>query len=150
MPSIRSEVIYSATAVASGTTGTETAITLTRSSDLTATTTGTSFVFPSGKSFRITGIVLASRGHNTATAQVTTFNLRVNTGGAVTTTSTPILLKFRTMTGATANAVDRVVLNFNEPLQLVGDGTAQFGITANAVFTTNAPTWDVLITGYEY
>lgn len=26
----------------------------------------------------------------------------------------------------------------------------QITFTANAVFTTNAPTWDVLMIGYEY
>jgi hypothetical protein len=35
-------------------------------------------------------------------------------------------------------------------IEIVGDGTLQLGITAAATFVTNAPTWDVLIVGYEY
>ena len=97
-----------------------------------------------------TTTTVGSRGHNTATAQVTTFSLRINTGGAVTTGSTPKILNIRTMNGATANAVDRITIPFADPYIIYGDGTLQFGMTANAVFVTNAPTWDVLITGYEY
>jgi hypothetical protein len=32
----------------------------------------------------------------------------------------------------------------------VGDGTLQIGVTALATYTTNAPTWDVQIIGYEF
>jgi hypothetical protein len=35
-------------------------------------------------------------------------------------------------------------------MEFAGNGTIQFGVTANAVFVTNAPTWDVTITGFEY
>ena len=35
-------------------------------------------------------------------------------------------------------------------LEIPGDGTLQFGVTAAATYTTNAPTWDVVIIGYEY
>lgn len=145
----RKNVTFYANAVASGTTGTETAITLTRSAGTDATTTGTSFAPTTNKMLFITSITFASRGHNTATAQVTTFSFRINTAGAVTTSSTPIVLKARTATPATANAWDRITIPFSEPFEIWGDGTLQIGVTANAVFTTNAPTWDVLITGFE-
>ena len=140
-----------ANAAASGTTGTETAITLTTSQSLgSATTTGTSFTPTSGKTFRITGITFGSRGNATATTQVTTFTIRVNTAGAVTTTSAAIY-SARTATPATASAWDRVSFPLgNEGIEIAGNGTVQFGVTASAVFTTNAPTWDVSITGYEY
>lgn len=141
---------FYATGVASGSTGVETAISLTKSADNAATSSAASFVVTSGKRFRITAISVASRGNSTATAQVTTFNLRVNTAGAVTTGSTPIQLAIRTATPATASAWDRVQLPIPEGLEIAGDGTLQFGITANAVFVTNAPTWDVAIFGYEY
>lgn len=140
-----------ATGAAAGATGTETAITLTRSgSPGAATTTGTSFTPTSGKRFRITSVTFASRGNATATAQVTTFALRVNTAGAVTTTSN-ITVAARTATPGTALAWDRFILQLpDEGIEIAGNGTVQFGVTANAVFTTNAPTWDALITGYEY
>lgn len=150
MPSQRTEIIYSATAIASGTTGTETAITMTKSVGTSATTSASSFAITAGKAYRITSITFASRGHNTATAQVTTFSFRINTSGAVTTSSTPIILKARTATPATANSWDRFTITLSDPIIIDGDGTLQFGVTANAVFVTNAPTWDVLITGYEY
>jgi len=141
-----------ANGAASGTTGTETAITLTKSAAPgSATTSASSFVVTSGKRFRITSITFATRGNNTATAQVTTFNLRVNTAGAVTTSSN-IAFSARSATPATANAWDRTtVFTFVDAgIEIVGDGTLQFGVTAAATFTTNAPTWDVQITGYEY
>lgn len=143
-----------AVAAAAGTTGTETAITLTKSAGTAATSTAASFTVTSGKVFRITSIAVATRGNNTATAQATTFNLRVNTGGAVTTSTTPIVIALRSATPATANSWDRVSLPMDSTgggvLELTGDGTLQFGITAAATYVTNAPTWDVWITGYEY
>lgn len=144
---------FYATGVASGATGVETAVPLAKAGTLGAAPAGAanSLVPASGKRFRITSITFCSRGHATATAQVTTFNLRVNSAGAVATTSTGILLQARVATPATASAWDRVTFNFEgEGPELIGDGTLQWGLTANAVFTTNAPTWDALITGYEY
>lgn len=140
-----------ASGAASGTTGTETAITLTRStSPGAATGTGTSFTPTSGKRFRVTSLSIGSRGHATGTAQISTFTLRVNTAGATITTSNAVL-QARVATPATALAWDRWQFAVNDDgLELVGDGTLTFGMTANAVFVTNAPTWDVVITGYEY
>lgn len=146
-------VQFYATAAAAGATGVETAIALAKAGSLGSAPAGgaNSLTPPSGKRFRITTITFAARGHATATAQVTTFNIRVNAAGAVATGSAGILLQVRVATPATALAWDRITLNFEgEGPELVGDGTLQWGVTANAVFTTNAPTWDVLITGYEY
>lgn len=146
----RTQFRFYATAVASGTTTTETIFTLTKSSGTAATTTATTFTPTSGKTFRITGITFASRGNATATAQVTKFSLRVNTAGACVVTSTPIIYSANTATAAVASAYDR----FSPPMidgdEIAGNGTLQWCLTANAVFVTNAPTWDVLITGYEY
>jgi hypothetical protein len=142
-----------ATGVAAGATGVETAINLAKAGTLGSApaAAAASLTPPSGKRFRITSITFASRGHATATAQVTTFNIRVNAAGAVTTSSTGILLQARTATPATALAWDRFTITFEDDgPELIGDGTLQWGVTANAVFTTNAPTWDVLITGYEF
>jgi len=147
----RTELRFYAVAAAAGATTVETAITLTKSSGTSATTTGASFVVTSGKRFKITHLSIATRGNATATAQTTTFNLRQNTAGAVTTTSTPVILSARSATPATASAWDRYVITLpDDGIELVGDGTMQFGITAAATFTTNAPTWDVVIIGYEY
>lgn len=146
----RTELRFYAVAAASGSTGTETAITLTKSSGTAATTTANSFVVTTGKKFRINHISVATRGHATATIQTTTFNLRVNPAGGVGTSSTPIILSLRSATPATASAWDRYVLPIADGIEIPGDGTLQFGITAAATFTTNAPTWDVTITGYEY
>jgi len=141
-----------AIAAAAGTTTTETAITLTRSgAPGAATSAAASFTPTSGKRFRITSISVATRGNATATAQTTTFNLRVNTAGAVATTSN-VWLALRSATPATASAWDRTnYLNVDgDGPEILGDGTVQFGITAAATYTTNAPTWDVSILGYEY
>lgn len=147
----RTVLAYWAVGAASGATGVETAITLSRSNAPGATvTTGTSFAPATGKRFRLTSFSVATRGNNTATAQTTTFSLRVNTGGAVTTSSA-VMLAARSATPATANAWDRVTLTWSgDGPEIVGDGTLQFGMTAAATYTTNAPTWDVTITGYEY
>lgn len=141
---------FYAVAAAAGTTTTETAITLTKSSGTSATTTGTSFVVTNGKRFRITQIFVSTRGNSTATIQTTTFNLRINTAGAVTTSSTPIVLAARSATPATASAYDRAQITIPDGYEILGDGTLQFGITAAATYVTNAPTWDVNIVGFEY
>lgn len=146
----RTAVMYYAVAAAAGATNTETAITLTKASGTAATSTGTSFVITSGKIFRIIAITFATRGHNTATAQTTAFKFRINTGGAVITSTTPIILSMRSATPATANAWDRVIVPLPDGIEIAGDRTLQFGITAAATYTTNAPTWDVTIIGFEY
>jgi hypothetical protein len=151
--SSRTIVQFYAAGVAAGTTGTETAISLTKAGTLGAAAAAgvVSLTPPSGKRFRITSMTFASRGHATATAQISNFTLRVNAGGAVTTSSTGVAFTVRTATPATALAWDRFFVSFNgDGPELVGDGTLQWGITANAAYTTNAPTWDVFITGYEY
>jgi hypothetical protein len=149
----RTLVQYYATGVAAGATGVETLISLTKAGTLGGTPPAAagSQLVPTGKRFRITSITFAARGNATATAQVTTFALRVNAAGAVTAASAGIAFLARLATAAVALAWDRLTLTFEDDgPELVGDGTLQFGISANAVFVTNAPTWDVLITGYEF
>jgi len=140
-----------AVSVASGATNTETAITLTSAGTTGgASSSAASFTVTAGKRFRITSIAFATRGNSTATAQLTTFTLRVNSAGAVTTTSNP-LIAATTATPAVALDWDRVSFNFgDEGPEIVGDGTLQFGLTARSTFTTNAPTWYATITGYEF
>lgn len=146
----RVQVNYYAVATAAGSTGTETLFTLTKSSGTASTTTATTFVPTSGKKFRITSLSFATRGNATATIQTTTFNLRINTAGACLVSSTPIVLSARSATPATASAWDRILLPIPDGFEIAGDGTMQFCVSAAATYTTNAPTWDVTITGYEY
>jgi hypothetical protein len=146
----RTHVNYYATAVAAGATGVETILTLTKASGTSATATATTEVPASGKTFRITSITFASRGNATATAQVTTFNFRINTGGACVVTSTPITFSARTATAAVASDWDRFQLPLPDGYEIAGNGTLNFCITANSTFVTNAPTWDVMVTGFEY
>lgn len=146
----RTHVNFYASGVASGSTGTETAITMTKSSGTSSTSSAASFVVTSGKTYRITSITFGTRGNATGTAEVSTFVIRINTGGGVTTSSTPVVLSARSGAAATALAYDRISIDLADGYEIAGDGTLQFGVTANSVFSTNAPTWDVLITGYEY
>lgn len=146
----RTNINLFAVGVAAGATGVETAITLTKSAGVAATTAAASFVITNGKTFRITSISFATRGHATATAQATTFSIRVNAAGAVVTTSTPVVLAARSATGPVASDWDRYTIPLGDGFEIAGNGTIQFGVTANAVYVTNAPTWDVTITGFEY
>jgi hypothetical protein len=146
----RVNLVFYATAVAAGASGVETAITLNKAADTGATSAAVSFVITNGKRFRISSILVATRGDATATAQQTIFNFRINTGGAVTTSSIPIVFSARSATPATANAWDRFWLPIPDGLEFLGNGTVQFGMTAAATYAINAPTWDVLITGFEY
>lgn len=144
--------------VASGATGVETAITLNRVAGMggsgigaVATSSAASFVPSSGKHIVITSILFATRGNSVATAQISTLSLRLNTGGAVTTSSTPILYQVQSATPVTASAYDRALVTFPNGYEiLTADGIMQIGVTAKSIFTTNAPTWDIVITGYEY
>lgn len=146
----RTAISFYANAVASGTTGTETLITLTQSKGTAATSAAASYTITNGKTLRILAIIVGSRGHSTATAQITTFNLRMNTGGACVVGSTPILLGVATATPATSLAWDRATIPVGDGYDIVGNGTIAICISANAVFTTNAPTWFVNIVGYEF
>jgi len=146
----RTAIIFSAAGVASGATTVETAITLVKSAGTAATSSAASFVVTSGKRFRITGISVGTRGNAIATIQTTTFNFRLNTAGAVTTSSTPILFSNRSATPATASAYDRFIIPIPDGYEILGDGTLQIGMTAVATFAVNAPTWDVFIIGFEY
>lgn len=147
----RVDIRLFAVAAAAGTTTTETLLTLTKSSGTAATATATSFVITSGKRFKITHISFATRGNTSAGAQTTTFSIRVNTAGAIATTTTPIILSARSATPATASAWDRYVVTLpGDGVEILGDGTLQFGVTTNSTYTTNAPTLDATIIGYEY
>lgn len=147
----RTAISFYATNVALGTTTTETAITMTKSAGTGATSSAASFVVTSGKRFRITSIVVAMRSAS-AVACVVTFNFRINTGGAVTTSSTPVVLAASVATSASsALQWDRSTFNIPEGYEILGDGTLQIGLTANATFASGTtPNVFVNIIGYEY
>ena len=128
---------------------TEDLITFNFAQGTAAPTSGTSFVIPNGQTLRITSLIIEARGSSTATAQTSVFALRVNTAGAITTGST-LMYRARVATPATANAVDRITITFPHGLDIVGNGTVQFGMTAQSTYVTNAPTWFVHANGFLF
>jgi hypothetical protein len=142
-----------AVAAAAGATGVEAAINLIKSgvNGAAPAAAAASIVLTNGKRFRVTSMAFSSRGNVTATAQNTVFSVRVNNAGAVTTTSNA-WFSVKTETPASALAQDRYVVDFgNDGPELAADtATFNIGVTAKATFVTNAPVWDVAITGYEY
>jgi len=146
----RTAISFYANNVAAGTTTTETLITLTQSKGTGATSSASTYTITSGKTLRITGIQVASRGNATATVQSTVFNLRLNTAGACVVTSTPILMGIQSATAAVASAWDRVIIPIPDGYEIAGNGTISLCISAAATYTTNAPTWSVNLIGYEY
>lgn len=146
----RTAVSFYATGLTPTTTATEMQITITSSKGVAATASQSSITITSGKTLRIQAINVATRGHLTATAQVTTFSLRYKTSGACVNNSTPVLFSARAATPATAQAWDRLTIPVPDGYEITGDGAINICLSAQSVYTTNAPTWDVNVVGYEY
>lgn len=147
----RVHVNYYVSASTVGATTVESALTFTKASGTSATSSGYTFVITSGKRYRIESITVASQGNAVATAQTTTFSFRANAAGNCTTASTPVMWKAKTATPATASAWDRPpVFIFPEGWEIAGDGTLQICASVNSVYVANAPTADMIIAGYEY
>lgn len=147
----RTTISFYANTFAAGATTVEKIITWDQSKGTGAITAATaSYTITSGKTLRITGLSVATRGHATATIQTTTFKLRLNTAGACVVTSTPILFAAESATPATASAWDRYVIPIPDGYEIAGNGTIALCITAASTFVTNAPTWNVNLIGYEY
>jgi hypothetical protein len=141
-----------ATGTASGLTTVETAQNVAGVRGVTAVGSAASIALTAGKTTRITGIRFRSTGNATATTQTTIHSLRLNIAGAVVVTTTPVLLQARTTTPAVSLAADWVDIPLGQGFDIpvpVG-GNYQIGVSANAVFVTTGPTWDVFITGYEF
>jgi hypothetical protein len=141
---IRTPVTVYATAVAAGTTGNDTVINMTKILGNSGTpSTAAFFSVTSGKIMRINSIVFGTLGNTTtATAQNTVFTLRRDASSAPANT----LIQGRCATTAVISAIDRVVM----PLGLELESGINFAMWARATYTTNAPTWDVIINGFEY
>jgi hypothetical protein len=147
----RTAISFYTNTFASGATTVEKIITWDQSKGTGAITAATaSYTITSGKTLRIMALSVATRGHLTPTIQTTTFKLRLNTAGACVVTSTPILLAAESATPATASAWDRVIIPMPDGYEIAGNGTIALCITAASTFTTNAPTWNVNLVGYEY
>lgn len=132
-----------------GTANSETVATLTASSGTSATTSGTSFTPTSGKTLRLTNALVGIR-NMAATAASTMMSLRLNTAGACTASSTPILFSMRAGVVSTVFSFDKAVFGFNEGYEIVGNGTLQFCISTSTNWTTTAPQLDIILNGYEY
>jgi hypothetical protein len=123
---------------------------LTRASGTSANTTGTNFLLEAGSRYRIGSIVCSQVGHSTATRADTTFRLRLNNSGAATVSSNPVLWAARIGTPATSGAYETFQQTFPEGMELIGDGVAQFAFTYACNYTTNPPTLNISVHGYEY
>lgn len=144
----RTSIALSGVALAVGATGVETALTLSmvRGTTINSSTT---FATPAGKQLRVQALLVTMVGSVTATAYNATWRLRYNATGAVTTTS-PVLLSGRLSSSAAAYSWQQWVTQIPDEYWLpAGDGTAQFGFTVNATYTTNPPTIDVALLGFE-
>src|SRR5204862_1768890 len=131
-PVYLSPITYYAVKAASGATGTETAITLTRSRELQATDTGVSFVVGTMKKrWKITCITIGVTGNATGTVEDTTFSVRINTAGAVVVNSTPVIWKGHLATPATARGIVSQSFPFLcfGVFEVVGGGALQVGVT---------------------
>ena len=145
----RTELRFSNSSITITGFNTEQLVTLTKSSDTSATTTGTSFVVTSGKRFRITGVHVSVMAGTTA-VQAVEYSIRINTAGAIATTSTAI---YRTRTGLVSKSINAMGPRINEVygfggIDIPGDGTLQWGVTLNGSSANGRAS--VLITGYEY
>lgn len=146
----RTNVVYYVRASTVGATTVESALTFTKSIGTAATSSGYTVAITNGKTLRITHIGIATQGNAVATAQSTIFNLRVNTAGACTAASTPIVFSQRCATTAVAGAWDRLPVPIGDGYEITGTATLQFCASVNSTYTANAPTADMVIMGYEY
>ncbi len=146
----RTNIFFSAAGLTAPNNGVEAGLTLVKSGGTTATTSANSFICTAGKTFRITAISVATRGNSVATAQATDFSFRYNASGAVTVSSTPVILKASSATVATASAFDRFTMPLSDGYEIKCDGVGQFGVTANSAYSVDAPSWYVNVSGFEY
>lgn len=132
----------------------ETLLTMTKSANGAATTTGSSLTITSGKKFRIQAMhmIAESLGSGT-TPQRAYLRLRVNTAGATTTSSPLQAILSCGVTTAIVKATEKVDMSFPEGLEFNGDGTATFGLsleTPDWVTTTATGRAKITVIGYEY
>jgi len=139
----RASKIYSANFTAATTEG---LVTLTPITDGAAGGTATSFVITNGKRLRIQSLCINTRNAGAA-AQGVVVNLRVNTAGAVTTTSNLLLSVAAGTSLATANITASNCAPIPDGLEIAGNGTVQIGLSQIGTATANN---SVTLVGYEY
>lgn len=148
-PIARTTVNLTASGLTAGTTATEATVTMSQQKGNSNASSASSFVIPNGKTFRIQSIGIGIVGNATATIASVAFRLRINATGSVVVGST-LSWTHRLAVPAVAGQGLNQVFTFGDGMDIVGDGTLQYGFTINPVFTTNAPTYDITVTGYEY
>lgn len=142
--------LYNST-ITAGTSASETAYNLFSCKGTSAcSAAAASYACTSGKTLRLNNVSVAMRGGAAASTAVTTFTFRINTGGAVTTTSTPVIWPIRVALPPSASTFASRDIQISEGYEVTCNGTLQIGVTTNSTYTTNTPTLDVLISGYEY
>lgn len=149
-PPQRTAVVLYGTALAVGTTNVDRLLTLSLQRGNAVVTTGTSYVIPAGKKLKVQALLFTQVGNTTATAASSVFRWRYEPDGSVTTASTPILLQTRLASPATSLSFQQFNVPLAEGYEIAGDGVAGFGFTVTPTYTTNAPTVDVQLIGYEY
>lgn len=125
---------------------TEALISLTPITDGVAGTAATSFVVTSGKRFRIQAMTLTIRNAGAA-VQGSVVNLRVNTAGAATAASALLLTAGAGTLSATANIVGMGLADVPDGLEILGNGTIQFGVSQVGTATAGNT---ITLVGYEY
>jgi hypothetical protein len=132
----------------------ETLLTLTKSIDGAATSTGSSFAISNGKKFRVQSIsaTIESLGSGTG-PQRAYVRLRRNNAGATTASSS--LQGVWGFINSTAIVKSGFSMDYEFPdgLEMTGDGTATFGVTLETpdwVTTTGTGRIKLTIIGFEY
>lgn len=140
----------SAFGVTAGTTATEAMVTLARQVGTNTPTTASTFAVASGKTFRIQQITIGLVGNSTtATAANCMFRLRNSASGTVTTASN-IGWQFRLAVPATLGVGITQTFAFADGMDLPGGGSVNYGFSVLPTYATNAPTYDISVTGYEF
>lgn len=139
----------------------DTLLTVTESRDGAATTTFTTKVITSGKRMRLQSCFLCYEINGTTVATLRPFyvRIRINTAGAVTTSS-PLVAEVGvvpdvvyTTAAVTLGGGAVAAYNFPDGFEFLGDGTKQIGISAASpgyVITTTLPKLTMSIVGFEY
>jgi hypothetical protein len=132
----------------------ETLLTMCWSKDGAALSSGTTYAVTASKRLRIMGVFLFERSSTGNTTATTAFlRLRINTGGAVTTSS-PLQLSYIALHPAAASTPSTTPpfnLSAQDGFELqagwnFGIGIGSTGWTA----TTQVPVWDGCLVGFEY
>lgn len=127
----------------------ETLVTLTPVTAFASGSTGTSFAVTSGKTYRLQALFISHR-LTSATAQFLRISVRVNTSGAVATTSpivaTAMIPSYLAAAGGGASAW----LPLPEGLDIPASAGANVQIGVTHIATGTAAVCDVTLVGYEY